>query len=96
MQLFSRANAPIYNVYIRRTNHVTFPDLYLIVRVPDSTLMDIHRAHTIINDYTIAFFDQYLNGVSERLVDGQTPSPYEDVTVASRNVRQQLAHATPD
>ena len=71
-------------------------DLYLIIRVPDSTLMDIRRAHTIINDYTIAFFDQYLNGVSERLVDGQTHSPYEDVTVASRNVRQQLAHATPD
>ena len=60
MQLFSRANAPIYNVYIRRTNHVTFSDLYLIIGVPDPALMDIRRAHTIINDYTVAFFDQVL------------------------------------
>ena len=28
MQLFGRVSAPIYNVYIRRTNHVTFSDLY--------------------------------------------------------------------
>lgn len=93
MQLFGRASAPIYNVYIRRTNHVTFSDLYLIIGVPDSSLMDIRRAHTIINDYTVAFFDQYLNGVPGRLVDGQTPSPYEDVTVASRNVERRIANA---
>jgi predicted dienelactone hydrolase len=93
MQLFGRANAPIYNVYIRRTNHVTFSDLYLIIGVPDSSLMDIRRAHTIINNYTVAFFDQYLNGVPGRLVDGQTPSPYDDVTVASRNVDRRIADA---
>jgi hypothetical protein len=95
MELFARANAPIYNVYIRRTNHVTFSDLYLIIGVPDSALMDIRRAHAIINDYTVAFFDRYLNGASERLVDGQTPSPYEDVTVAVRNVSQKIASAAP-
>ena len=27
-ELFARANGPIYNLYIRRTNHVTFSDLY--------------------------------------------------------------------
>ena len=91
MQLFGRANAPIYNVYIRGTNHVTFSDLYLIIGVPDWSLMDIRRAHGIINDYTLAFFDRYLKGLSGPLVDGQSPSPYGDVTVASRNVNQMVA-----
>ena len=58
--------------------------------------MNIRRAHAIINDYTVAFFDRYLNGLSEPLVDGQSPSPYEDVTVASRNVDQKVASAMPN
>ena len=58
---------------------------YPIVGFPDSQLTDIRRAHRIINDYTIAFFDRFLTGTSEPLVDGRTPSPYPDVTVASRN-----------
>lgn len=86
MELFGRTGGPIYNVYIRQTNHLTFSDLDLILRIPDSQLMDVRRAHRIINDYTIAFFDRYLNGGSPSLVDGFTPSPYEEVTVASRNV----------
>jgi predicted dienelactone hydrolase len=85
MQLFGHARDAIYNVYIRRTNHVTFSDLDLIIRLPDSQLMDIRRAHRIINDYTIAFFERYLNGAPVSLVDGRTPSPYQEVTVASRN-----------
>lgn len=89
MELFGRAGGPIYNVYIRRTNHVTFSDLGLIVRVPDAQLMNIRHAHRIINDYTIAFFERYLNGKSDPLVDGQMPSPYEEVTVAARNVAPQ-------
>lgn len=86
MQLFAASGGPIYDVYIRRTNHVTFSDLDLIIGLPDSQLMNIRRAHKIINDYTLAFFEQYLNGTPEALVDGHTPSPYEEVTVASRNV----------
>ena len=91
MQLFGRATAPIYNVYIRGTNHVTFSDLYLTIGVPDWSLMDIRRAHRIINEYTVAFFDRYLKGLPGPLVDGQSPAPYGDVTVASRNVNQTIA-----
>lgn len=86
MQLFARARGPVYNVYIRGTNHVTFSDLYRIVAFPDSQLIDVRRAHRIINDYTVAFFDRYLVGRSERLVDGRAPSPYDEVVVSSRNV----------
>ena len=75
-----------YNVYIRGTNHVTFSDLYLVVGFPDSQLINIRRAHRIINDYTVAFFDRYLNGVPDPFVDGSTAGPYPEVTVASRNV----------
>jgi predicted dienelactone hydrolase len=85
MLLFSYAQGPIYNVYIRGTNHVTFSDFYLTVRVPDLQLISVRRAHRIINEYTIAFFDRYLNGSAEALVDGITPSPHPEVTVASRN-----------
>jgi predicted dienelactone hydrolase len=85
MLLFSHAQGPIYNVYIRGTNHVTFSDFYLAVRVPDSELISVRRAHRIINDYTVAFFNRYLNGSPESLVDGTTPSPDPEVTVASRH-----------
>jgi dienelactone hydrolase len=35
------------------------------------------RAPTrIINDYTLAFFERYLNGIDAPLVDGATPSPH--------------------
>ena len=57
--------------------------------------MDIRRAHAIINEYTLAFFDRYLNG-RQSPVDGLSPSPYEDVTVASRNINQMVASVAPD
>ena len=86
MRLVGTTSAPIHNVYIKGTNHVTFSDLFLIIRIPDAQLMNVRRAHRIINDYTIAFFERYLNGSSARLVDGMSPSPYPEVTTVSRNV----------
>jgi predicted dienelactone hydrolase len=86
MRLFSAAGGPYYNVFIRRTDHMTFSDLYLVIDVPDFMRLNIRRAHHIINDYTVAFFDRYLNNEASSLVDGATPSPYPEVTVASRNV----------
>jgi hypothetical protein len=46
------------------------------------TISKVRRAY----DYTIAFFERYLNGMSDALVDGRVPSRYEEVTVAARNV----------
>ena len=86
MRLVGATSAPIHNVYIKGTNHVTFSDLFLIIRIPDAQLMNVRRAHRIINDYTVAFFERYLNGSSARLVDGMSPSPYPEVTTVSRNV----------
>jgi predicted dienelactone hydrolase len=86
MQLFSYAQAPIYNVFFRGTDHLTFSDLYLVVRLPGRQLIDIRQAHRMINRYTFAFFDRYLNGIPEQLTGPNSPSPYPGVTVASRNV----------
>jgi predicted dienelactone hydrolase len=88
MKLFASAGGPYYNVFIRRTDHVTFSDFYLLIDFPSTTRMNVRLAHRIINDYTIAFFDRYLNGVRSALVDGSTPSPYLDVTVSSRNIER--------
>jgi predicted dienelactone hydrolase len=86
MRLFASARGPIYNVFIRGTDHISFSDLYLIIRVPDRSRIDVRRAHRIINDYTVAFFDRYLNGTPTALVDGSSPASDENVTVAARNV----------
>jgi predicted dienelactone hydrolase len=86
MRLFGTTMAPIYNVYIRGTNHLTFSDLYLIINLPDPETISITRAHRIINDYTLAFLDRYLNDAPADLVDEATPSPYPEVTVARRNI----------
>jgi hypothetical protein len=86
MQLFARSNGPVYNVFIRGTNHITFSDLFLALRMPSLHLMSTPRAHRIINAYTIAFFERYLEGRMNALVDGRSPGPYPEATVAVRNV----------
>jgi hypothetical protein len=90
MQLFGTVQAPIYNVYVRGTDHVTFSDLYRIIAVPSLERIDVRRAHRIIVEYTIAFLDRFLDGRRTPLVDDATPSPYWEVTVARRNVEKPL------
>lgn len=90
MRLFGTVDAPIYNVYVRGTDHVTFSDLYRIIAVPAFDRIDVRRAHRIINQYTIAFFDRYLDGRRTPLVDAATPSPFPEVTVSRRNVEKDL------
>jgi predicted dienelactone hydrolase len=90
MQLFGTVQAPIYHVYVRGTDHVTFSDLYRIIAVPSLDRIDVRRAHRIIAEYTIAFLDRFLDGRRTPLVDDATPSPYWEVTVARRNVEKPL------
>jgi hypothetical protein len=54
----------------------------LIIGLPDFHLMDIRRAHKIINEYSIAFFDRYLRSASAPLVDALS-LPGSDRGVAS-------------
>jgi hypothetical protein len=41
------------------------------------------RAHTIINAYTLAFFDRHLKGLPAALLDGPA-EPYPDVRLEAR------------
>lgn len=64
-----------YLMKIKGTEHVTFSDMYLLIRMPFSKNTEIHRAHQIINDYTLAFFNKHLLGEETPLLKGLTKYP---------------------
>jgi hypothetical protein len=45
--------------------------------------MDVQRAHSIINAFTLAFFDRHLKGLPAELLDGPSEQ-YPEVTLESR------------
>jgi len=51
-----------YILRIEGTEHITFSDMYLLIRIPFSKKLGIHDAHQIINEYTVAFFNRHLLG----------------------------------
>jgi predicted dienelactone hydrolase len=60
-------------IMINGTNHLSFSDasLYSGIVSPE---IDPHRAHRIINDYTLAFFDTYLRGRPSAILNGSDPA----------------------
>lgn len=61
-----------YHVTLQHTVHYSYSDFYLyspIVQWMDG--VDPRRAHRIINDYTLAFFDQYLKGNPSPLLNAK-------------------------
>jgi predicted dienelactone hydrolase len=76
----ARASADWYDVTIARTNHGHFSDLPLFLALfRDTTLLAGRRGHEIISAYTLAFFDQYLEGRRSPLL--ASPSPlFPEVT----------------
>lgn len=70
-----------YNVIIDKIDHLSFTDLYLLSPIFSwNQQMSQQRAHTIINDYTLAFFNKHLKGKKDTLFDKST-SPYQEVEV---------------
>lgn len=68
-----------YDVTIARTNHGHFSDLPLFMTLfQDTTLLAGPRAHEIIAAYTVAFFDRYLKGIDNALLNA-SGSPYPEV-----------------
>lgn len=67
-----------YLLTIEKTKHMNFSDRSLyspIRRFTDSGSIDPALAHRIINEYTLAFFDQTLRGKHEPLLN-QSSQPY--------------------
>jgi predicted dienelactone hydrolase len=79
-----------YAVQILGTKHVTFSDLQLVYDTFDGPgtaanvfgTMKPLRALTIIDAYTLAFFEKFLVGTPQPLLDG--PSPYPEVVFNKR------------
>jgi len=63
----------VYDVSIARTGHGHFSDLTLFFP-RDTSQLAPERAHTIITDYTLAFFDRYLKGKESPLLAGASAS----------------------
>lgn len=70
-----------YSVMIDQIDHLSFTDLYLLSPFFSwNQPMTPRKAHTIINDYTLAFFDKHLKGKKDTLFD-RPSSPFPEVKV---------------
>ncbi|WP_445505888.1 alpha/beta hydrolase [Niallia sp. 03190] len=70
-----------YSVMIDKIDHLSFTDLYLLSPFFSwNHQMPPRQAHSIINDYTLAFFDKHLKGKTDTLFD-RPSSPYPEVKV---------------
>ena len=68
-------------LFVSGTNHVDFSDRSLFSPLRKWTgggTLDPRRAHAVMNAYTLAFFEQTLNGTKEPLLD-QSSSAYPEV-----------------
>lgn len=71
-----------YSVMIDKIDHLSFTDMYLMSPFFSwNREMSPHQAHTIINKYTLDFFDKHLKGKTDTLFDS-TSSPFPEVTVS--------------
>jgi predicted dienelactone hydrolase len=76
----ARAKSEWYDLTIAKTKHGHFSDLPLfLAQFKDTTLLAGRRGHEIITAYTLAFFDQYLNGRKSPLLAAASPE-YPEVT----------------
>ncbi|MBD2019899.1 hypothetical protein H6F43_06820 [Leptolyngbya sp. FACHB-36] len=94
--LYERVRSDAYKLRIKGSVHVTFIDIGLVsllfaanspgaelpIKKELGTIKPL-RAATIINDYTLAFFDQYLKNKSQPLLRKASPS-YPEVLIESR------------
>lgn len=73
-----------YGVVVRDTTHFDFTDLFLyspILKFTNSFgSISGRQMITIVNDYTLSFFDKHLKGKISPLLDGPTPV-YPQVTI---------------
>ena len=81
-------NNTAYGISVRGTTHFDFTDLFLYSPVLKFTQafgpIGGYRMVKIVNDYTLAFFDEYLKGEMSPLLDGPSPG-YPEVTIVIQN-----------
>lgn len=84
---FTQFSGPTYLVASDQLIHFSFSDVLFWpnnLELPDE-IVDAERGTQIINAYLIAFFDQYLKGEDQELLQGPSDD-FPEVTVEIRNV----------
>lgn len=77
-----------YSVMIDQVDHLSFTDLYLLSPFFSwNHQITPRQAHTIINDYTLAFFDKHLKGKTDTLFYSSS-SPYAEVKVTLPEIKE--------
>lgn len=67
-----------YELTLEGAQHLSFSDFYLYSPALSwltGTSIQTREAHRLINAYTVAFFDQYLQGKPSPLLDSNAPQP---------------------
>ena len=92
VQTFSKMSSGVYVVTVKGAVHNSFSDMPIIV--PEryrNVRVNSVRALTITNTYILAFFDRYLRGRHQRLLEGNAPK-FPEVTL--QFYRARAHHAT--
>jgi predicted dienelactone hydrolase len=77
-----------YNLILLGSAHMNFSDYPLRSQIANNGgPIATDRAMQIINRYTVAFFDQTLNGKKSPLLDRQSGSPFAEVVFANHRSR---------
>ncbi|MHA2032978.1 MAG: alpha/beta hydrolase family protein [Candidatus Kariarchaeaceae archaeon] len=87
--VFLRAENDCYGLFIEGADHYNFADLNIwtpfLQTIGYAGPIDGYRMLSIMNDYILAFFDEYLYGTTSSLLDGPS-TDYPEVSFYSRNV----------
>lgn len=70
-----------YRVKFAGVSHLGFSDLASMIPAVGASSMAVPKAHRLINQYALAFFDQHLKGQSSPLLNG--PAPDSAVTMTA-------------
>jgi len=85
--IYNRAEGPCYGLYVNGTRHYNFADTNIWSPVLRSVgllgSIDGYRMLDILNNYVLAFFNEYLLGVTSQLLDGSSQD-YPEVLFYSK------------
>jgi len=90
--VYEKMSGDGYLVLVPGMFHQNFSDFPLVIPAPLGTWLgfigpiDARRGHEITITYSLAFFERYLKGATEPLLDGPA-KPYPEVLFSSRGVR---------
>jgi hypothetical protein len=88
-RIYAGSRADFYTIQVRHALHINFTDANLVLPVLKYVgilgSIDSQEMESILNAYTLAFFQQYLQGKQSTLLDGPAPTDlYPEVVFSAR------------